>query len=120
LLERDSLWVSSFELQSRACKSKFLLLASRFVLDPKSFKNEFLRGFGGLSLSWSLQEEILLWVCFSRVGFLNLIPWLHRTLSSPGKPAPVVDSHLDPHLNPGLAAFHISTPALDAVVHDGT
>jgi hypothetical protein len=58
LPEQDSLWVSSSELQSRACTRKLYMLFARFVLDPESIKNEFLRGYEGLSLSWSFQEEI--------------------------------------------------------------
>jgi hypothetical protein len=116
LPERDSLWVSSIELQSRACTRKLYMLFARFVLDPESIKNEFLRGYEGLSLSWSFQEEIHWWICFSHLGFWKLAPRLHRTLSSPADPAPVVD----PYHIPGLAAFHPSSPPFGAVVYDST
>jgi hypothetical protein len=79
LPERDSLWVSSIELPSRACTRKLYIRFARFVLDPHSIKSNFLCGYEGLSMSflrryeglcmsWSLQVEYHEWVCFSRVG----------------------------------------------------
>jgi hypothetical protein len=49
LLDQNSLWITLFELQSGASKSRFVLLLFRFVLNPESFKSEFLRGFEGFS-----------------------------------------------------------------------
>jgi hypothetical protein len=68
LPERDSLWVSSIELPSRACTCKLYIGFARFVLDPDSIKSNFLRGYEGLSMSWSFQVENHEWVCFSHVG----------------------------------------------------